>query len=216
MSAPIIAPSLLASDWGRFSEECKAAESAGADWLHLDVMDGHFVPPITFGHDVVAVAKAAVNIPLDVHLMIENPDAQLQAFADAGADVITVHAEACPHLHRTLQEIKKLGCKAGVALNPATPASALDAVLDMCDLALVMTVNPGWGGQAFIDSTLSKVSHLSQQLTNIGSSAVVEVDGGINAETGKQARDAGANVLVAGTYIFGSGDYEAAIKSLRN
>lgn len=215
MSSPIVAPSILASDWGKFRDECKAAEDAGADWLHLDVMDGHFVPPITFGPDVVAVAKDAVQIPLDVHLMIEQPERHLQAFADAGADSISVHVEATAHLHRTLQQIRKLGCKAGAALNPATPASSVEAVLDMCDLLLVMTVNPGWGGQSFIEPMLAKVSELHAAVKKTGAKAVVEVDGGINAETGRRSVEAGAGVLVAGTYVFGSGDYASAIKSLK-
>ncbi|MCB0344507.1 MAG: ribulose-phosphate 3-epimerase [Bdellovibrionales bacterium] len=211
----VVAPSLLASDWGRFRDECKAAEDAGADWLHMDVMDGHFVPPITFGPDVIAVAKKAVNIPIDVHLMIESPERQLQAFADAGADSISVHTEACPNLHRTLQEIKRLGCKAGAAINPGTPVTAVEAVLDLCDIVLVMTVNPGWGGQTFIDSTLGKVTEISKEIARRSAGALIEVDGGINAETGKRARDAGASIFVAGTYVFGSTDYAAAIKSLK-
>lgn len=215
MPAPIIAPSVLASDWSCFREEFQRAESAGADWLHLDVMDGHFVPPITFGPQIAAVARKAVNIPLDVHLMIERPEAQLQAFADAGADRITVHAETCPHLHRTLQEIRKLGVKSGVALNPGTAADAVENVLELCDLVLVMTVNPGWGGQQFIEGMLDKIRTVESMIKKAGTGTLIQVDGGINAETGKRARDAGASVFVAGTYIFGSDDYAKAIRSLR-
>ncbi|MCL4137558.1 UNVERIFIED_CONTAM: hypothetical protein GTU68_052042 [Idotea baltica] len=212
----VIAPSILAANWGTLREEIVAAEEAGADWFHLDVMDGQFVPPITFGEKIVATARAVTKLPLDVHLMINNPERQLEAIAAAGADRITVHVETCPHLHRTLDEIKKLGCKAGVALNPATSLETIRPILGDLDLLLVMTINPGWGGQALIPETLVKLRTAKALLDGVGSSAYLQVDGGVNSKTVSEIKKAGANSLVAGTAIFGSDDYKTAISSLRS
>jgi len=210
----LIAPSILAADWGKFAEEIKAVQSAGADWIHIDVMDGHFVPPITFGAQIVEAARKVTNLPLDVHLMIERPDLQLENFARAGADSITVHAEACQHLHRTLQAIRALGKKAGVALNPATPVSVVAQVLDDIDLLLIMTVNPGWGGQKYIAHSDQKIREARQLL---GTRKIqLEVDGGINHQTAPRALSAGADILVAGTSVFREPDYRAAISNLRS
>ena len=215
MSSLYIAPSILASDWGRFADEIDAVTDAGADWIHIDVMDGHFVPPITFGPGVVAAAKKATQLPLDVHLMIENPGQQIDAFTQAGSDIITVHAEACKHLHRVIQDIQSRGIKAGVALNPATPLSAVHDVLDNIDLLLVMTVNPGWGGQKFIARSQQKIAEAAELIEQSGRSIHLEVDGGITSETAKIATGAGANVLVAGTAIFSTADYKDAIEKLK-
>jgi len=217
MAAPAVrvAPSLLAADFGRLAEEVRAVEAAGADWLHLDVMDGHFVPNITFGPALVKAVKRAATVPLDVHLMIAPADPYLAAFAEAGADVITVHPEASPHLHRTLQAIRTLGCRAGVALNPATPISSVKWVLDSTDLILAMTVNPGFGGQAFIESQLDKLAALRRLIDASGLAIALEVDGGVTAATAPRVRAAGADVLVAGTAVFGAADYASAIAALR-
>lgn len=212
---PLIAPSLLAADFARLAEEVRAVEAAGADWLHLDVMDGHFVPNITFGPALVKAIKRVATRPLDVHLMIAPADPFLAAFAEAGADVITVHPEASPHLHRTLQAIRALGCKAGVALNPATPISAVKWVLDSTDLLLTMTVNPGFGGQAFIENQLGKIAALRRLIDSSGRDIRLEVDGGITPATAPRVRAAGADVLVAGTAVFGAPDYAAAIAALK-
>ncbi len=211
----LIAPSILAADFGRLAEEIRAVEAAGADWIHVDVMDGAFVPNITIGPAVVAAARRATKLPLDVHLMIERPERHLAAFVKAGADVLTVHAEACPHLHRTLQEIRSLGARSGVAFNPATPVDALAHVLDVVDLALVMSVNPGFGGQSFIAAALPKIEAARRIADRAGRPIDVEVDGGVTAETAPLVAAAGANVLVAGTAVFGASDYAAAIRAVR-
>jgi ribulose-phosphate 3-epimerase len=211
----LIAPSLLAADFSALGEEARAVEKAGADWLHLDVMDGHFVPNISFGPLVVAAVRRHVRLPLDVHLMIAPVDAYIPAFAEAGADHICVHAEAGPHLHRSLQLIRSLGKQAGVAINPATPVSAVANVLDLIDLVNVMTVNPGFGGQAFLPSQLPKISELRAMIAASGRSIRIEVDGGITAATAPTAIAAGADTLIAGTSVFGAADYAAAIAGLR-
>lgn len=199
-----LAPSILSADFSRLGEEIAEVTKAGADYIHVDVMDGHFVPNITIGSPVVASLRSKTDLPLDVHLMIERPEAQISQFAEAGADIITVHVEACTHLHRMIEAIKNLGVKAGVALNPATPISSLDEVIPMLDLILVMTVNPGFGGQAFIESTISKIGRLREILDNRHAKAELEVDGGINAKIAPKVVEAGAEVLVAGAAIFNS------------
>ncbi len=208
-----MAPSLLAADFARLGEQAAAVEAAGADWLHLDVMDGHFVPNISFGPLVLKALRQQVRIPFDVHLMIAPADPYIAAFAEAGADHIIVHAEAGPHLHRSLQLIRSLGKRAGVALNPGTPADAIAHVLDVADLVLVMTVNPGFGGQAFIPGQLAKVAEVRGMVA--GRPIAITVDGGINAATAPQAMAAGATVLVAGTTVFGAGDLRAAMDGMR-
>jgi len=208
-----MAPSLLAADFARLGEQAAAVEAAGADWLHLDVMDGHFVPNISFGPLVLKALRQRARIPFDVHLMIAPADPYIAAFAEAGADHIIVHAEAGPHLHRTLQLIRSLGKRAGVALNPGTPADAIAHVLDVADLVLVMTVNPGFGGQAFIPGQLAKVVEVRGMVA--GRPIAVTADGGINAVTAPQAVAAGATVLVAGTAVFGAGDLRAAMDGMR-
>lgn len=216
MSQILIAPSILSADFARLGEEIRDVEQGGADWIHVDVMDGHFVPNMTIGPLVVQAIRPVTKLPLDVHLMIEEPDRYIAAFAKAGADYITVHAEACVHLHRTVQSIKELGVKAGVVLNPATPLSAVELVLDDVDLVVVMTVNPGFGGQSFIPAMTEKIANLRQLLDRRGLARVhIEVDGGINAETASTVIKAGANVLVAGNAVFGKLDRAAAITELR-
>jgi ribulose-phosphate 3-epimerase len=214
-----IAPSILSADFARLGEEIRAIDQAGADYIHIDVMDGHFVPNLTIGPLVVKALRAHTKKPFDVHLMISPVDPYIPDFAKAGADIITVHPEAGPHLHRTVQLIKSLGKKAGVSLNPATPIDAVDYVLGDIDLVLVMSVNPGFGGQAFIASQLDKISRLRQRIDATshatGRKIDLEVDGGVNADTARQAIAAGADVLVAGTALFGSTDYAANILRLR-
>jgi ribulose-phosphate 3-epimerase len=216
MSRPVrISPSLLSCDFGRLAEEVRAVEAAGADWIHVDVMDGRFVPNITIGPVVVEAIKRAATKPLDVHLMIVEPERYVDAFVKAGADVLTVHVEASPHLHRTVQHIRHAGAKPAVVLNPGTPLSAIEEVLGDVDMVLVMSVNPGFGGQGFIEATVDKVRRLRAMLDARGLDVDIEVDGGINAQTAKRVVDAGATVLVAGSYVFGSKDYAQAIRSLR-
>jgi len=217
MAAPIIAPSILSADFARLGEEVRAIDEAGADWIHIDVMDGHFVPNLTIGPGVVKALRPHTTKPFDVHLMISPVDTFLDAFAEAGADIITVHPEAGPHLHRTVQRIKGLGKKAGVSLNPATPAKALDYVLGEIDLVLVMSVNPGFGGQKFISSQLRKIEAIAKRIAKEGLDVTLEVDGGIDPDTARQAVDAGATALVAGTAAFrgGPGHYAGNIRALR-
>ena len=212
-----IAPSILASDFARLGDEVRAIEDAGADYVHVDVMDGHFVPNITIGPQVVSALRPHSSLPFDVHLMISPVDPYVTAFAEAGADIITVHPEAGPHLHRTLQLIKSLGKRAGVSLNPATPVAAVEPVLDMLDLVLVMSVNPGFGGQAFIPAALDKIAALRRSIDALGKTIDLEVDGGINEQTAPQAITAGADVLVAGTATFkgGAEAYADNIRRLR-
>ena len=211
----IIAPSLLASDWSRLSEEIKAVEDAGADWLHCDVMDGHFVPPITFGPQFVAAAKQHASVPLDVHLMIDAPHNHIEQFAKAGADIITVHVEAVDQLSSVIEQIKSNGCRAGVAVKPKTSIKAVEDVIDKIDLLLVMTVEPGWGGQAFIENSAERISEAAQLISSASRDIYLEVDGGINPSTAKIAKDAGANVFVAGTSVFKATEYREAIEALR-
>lgn len=211
-----IAPSILAADFAALGDAAADAEAGGADMIHVDVMDGHFVPPITIGADVVAALKGSCNLPLDVHLMVERPENHIEAFAAAGATIITCHPEAGPHIHRTLQEVRKLGCKAGLVLNPATPAAMAEHLLDLTDLILVMSVNPGWGGQSFIASQLKKVAQLRAMIDASGFDISLEIDGGINEETAPLAVAAGADILVAGTAVFRHKQGVAkAIKGLR-
>jgi ribulose-phosphate 3-epimerase len=210
-----IAPSLLAADFSRLGEEVRAVAAAGADWLHLDIMDGHFVPNISFGPGLVKALRRHAGIPFDVHLMIAPADPYLAAFAEAGADLISLHPEAGPHLHRSLQTIRAMGKGAGVVLNPATPLAAVETVIDLCDLVLVMSVNPGFGGQSFIRSQLSRIAALRAMIDATGREVALQVDGGVTAETARDCIAAGADVLVAGTAVFGARDYAAAISAIR-
>jgi ribulose-phosphate 3-epimerase len=200
-----LAPSILSADFARLGEQVAEVTAAGVDYIHVDVMDGHFVPNITIGAPVVAAIRPHTNLPLDVHLMIEAPQQYLKQFADAGADIITVHIEACPHIHRVVQAIKELRVKAGVAINPGTPIDTLNDILPSLDLVLVMTVNPGFGGQTFIEGMLDKIARLRTKMDREGLTAELEVDGGINAEVAPRVVKVGARVLVAGAAVFGSG-----------
>jgi ribulose-phosphate 3-epimerase len=210
-----IAPSILSADFSRLGEEVRAIEKGGADYVHIDVMDGHFVPNITIGPLVVEAVRRVTALPLDVHLMIEHPDRYIPDFARAGADIIVVHAEACPHLHRSVQLIKSLGKRAGVSLNPATPLSCLDYVLDDLDLVLLMTVNPGFGGQSFIPACLPKIEMLRREIDRRGLAVELEVDGGVKTDNIGLIAGAGAEVFVAGSAVFGTPDYAATIAALR-
>jgi ribulose-phosphate 3-epimerase len=212
-----ISPSILAADFSKLGEEIRAIDEAGADMVHLDVMDGHFVPNITIGPDVIKALRPHSAKPFDTHLMIAPSAPYLEAFAEAGSDIISVHPEADPHIHRTLQTIRGLGRKAGVAVNPGTPVGVLEPLYELCDLILVMSVNPGFGGQSFIEASLWRIQTIADRVQKLGLSTIVEVDGGINEKTAPGVRDAGATALVAGTAVFRSrhDDYRSAIDSLR-
>ncbi|AGK53035.1 ribulose-phosphate 3-epimerase [Bacillus sp. 1NLA3E] len=210
-----IAPSILSADFSKLGEEIKDVEMGGADLIHVDVMDGHFVPNITIGPLIVEAIRPVTKLPLDVHLMIENPDQYIEAFAKAGADYLTVHVEACKHLHRTISYIKSLGVKAGVVLNPATPVEMIQHIIEDVDMVLFMTVNPGFGGQAFIPSVLEKVTHLKEMAEAKNHHLEIEVDGGVNEETAKLCIQAGATVLVAGSAVYNKSDRGKAIAALR-
>ena len=212
---PIIAPSLLSADFARLADDLTVINRSEADWLHLDIMDGLFVPNLSFGYPVLEAVKKHCRKPADVHLMIQDPDRYIERFAEAGASVITVHYEACPHLHRTVQAIKATGRKAGVALNPHTPVCLLEDILSELDMVLLMSVNPGFGGQRFIERTPEKVRNLRRMIDERNLKTLIEVDGGVNAETGKRLVEAGADALVAGNFVFKSADPAAAILSLK-
>ena len=211
-----IAPSILSANFARLEEDIKDVERGGADYIHVDVMDGHFVPNITIGPLIVEAIRPVTQLPLDVHLMIENPDQYINAFAKAGADILSVHVEACQHLHRTVQQIKTKGMKAGVVLNPHTPVSMIEHVIEDVDLVLLMTVNPGFGGQSFIHSVLPKIKQVADIVEKRNLQVEIEVDGGVNPETAKLCIEAGANVLVAGSAIYNQKDRSQAITKIRN
>ena len=212
-----IAPSILSADFGRLAEDIQAVEAGGADWIHVDVMDGHFVPNITIGPLIVEAARRATDLPLDVHLMIEQPDRYLEAFVKAGAAIVTVHQEACPHLHRTVQRIRELGARAGVAVNPGTPVDAVRDVVPSLDLLLIMSVNPGFGGQAYIPTATTKLAKARAMLEDMNGAAVLEVDGGVVAGNAREIVAAGADVLVPGSAVYGHPDGAAAgIQAIRD
>ena len=211
-----IAPSILSADFSRLGDEIKAVEDAGADWIHVDVMDGHFVPNITIGPPVIESIRKVTKLPLDVHLMIEHADRYVKSFAEAGADLLTVHVEACPHLSRTLQKIRELDVRAGVVLNPATPLSSLEEVLHEIDMVLLMSVNPGFSGQSFIPSILDKASNLRDIMSHYEDEIEMQVDGGVRVDNAGKIKEAGASVLVAGSAIFNSKDYKKTIQQLRD
>ena len=211
----LLAPSLLSADFVRLAEEIARVEAAGADWLHLDIMDGHFVPNLTFGPPVVAAIRKISKLPLDVHLMVSNPAALVEQFAEAGADYLTVHVETEPHLHRLVNRIRELGVKPAVTLNPATSVDLLDEILSEVDMVLVMSVNPGFGGQKFIPASLAKLRRLKQKLNRLDRQVLIEVDGGVNQATAPQLIEAGVDVLVAGSAVFGSADMKTTIAALK-
>ena len=211
----VISPSILSADFSRLGEDVRAVDEAGADWIHVDVMDGRFVPNLTLGPPVVAALRKVTKMPLDCHLMVVDPDPLAQAFIDVGADLVTVHAEACTHLDRSLQAIRARGCKAGVALNPHTPEAVLDYVLELCDLVLVMSVNPGFGGQSLIERVFPKIERIRTMIDSRGLSTRLEVDGGVKPENAYRFVEAGADVLVAGSAVFGAADRTIAIAGVR-
>jgi ribulose-phosphate 3-epimerase len=213
----VLAPSILSADFTRLGEQIAACQAAGADWIHVDVMDGHFVPNLTFGPLILQACRRATNLPLDVHLMVEKPESMLEAFARAGASRLTVHVETCPHLHRTLEQIRELGVLPGVTLNPSTPAVALKEILPLVDLVLVMSVNPGFGGQKFIEASLAKIAEIRSMLDEIGSTAWLEVDGGVSVETLPRLRAAGVDAFVAGNSVFNHPNgIQAGVRALRD
>ncbi len=210
-----ISPSILSADFSRLGEEVKRVDDAGADWIHIDVMDGHFVPNITVGPFILEAVRRVTSLPLDVHLMIERPDQYINEFSDAGADIITVHVEACPHLHRTIQAIKEKGKKAGVSLNPATPLVLVEDILNDIDLLLIMSVNPGFGGQKFIISVLDKIKRARQMIDKAGSKAYIEIDGGVKLDNIGDISFAGADIFVSGSGVFGTKDYKRTIEEMK-